>query len=147
MSEEVVNTEEEVIDPKALLKAHKQAKIDLEKYKSDAIAYKAQLEDATPKTDKYKERAVKAEAKLALQSKGVKNVDRVLKVMDLSGLDFDDDGNLAGLEGKVAAVKEDWPELFSAKHQAGNIDQFKEARIEQKLSPSEIQAMAIRGKI
>lgn len=124
VNEEVVEEQdEEVKDPKALLKAHKELKKDFEKYKSDAAAYKAQLEEASPKTNKYKERAIKAEAKIALQSLGVKNVDRVLKFIDMDDLDFDDEGNLPGLQGKVAEVKNEFPELFTRKLRAGDVDQ------------------------
>lgn len=120
---EVVETEEEVQDPKALLKAHKELKKDFEKYKADAAAYKAQLEEASPKTDKYKSRAIKAEAKIALADLGVKNVDRVLKYIDVDDLDFDDEGNLPGLQGKVADLKTELPELFTRKLRAGDVDQ------------------------
>ena len=120
---EVVEQEEEVQDPKALLKAHKELKKDFEKYKADAAAYKKQLEEASPKTNKYKERAIKAEAKIALSGLGVKDVDRVLKFIDMDDLDFDDEGNLPGLQGKVAELKTELPELFIGKLRAGNVDQ------------------------
>jgi hypothetical protein len=122
-NEVIVETEEEVQDPKALLKAHKELKKDFEKYKADAAAYKAQLEEASPKTDKYKSRAIKAEAKIALADLGVKNVDRVLKYIDMDDLDFDDEGNLPGLQGKVASLKDELPELFTRKLRAGDVDQ------------------------
>lgn len=152
MSEEMVNevneevveaegsAEEEVQDPKALLKAHKELKKDLDKYKADVAAYKKQLEDTTPKADKYKDRAVKAEAKIALAESGVKNPDRILKHINLADLDFDDEGNLAGLKGRIEELRTELPELFSAKLRAGNVDQHENASAPaKKLSATELQ--------
>lgn len=162
MSEENVNevveaegsAEEEVQDPKALLKAHKELKWDLEKYKSDVekyksdiAVYKKQLEDTAPKADKYKTRAVKAEAKIALTESGVKNPDRILKHLDLSDLDFDDEGNLPGLKGKVESLQAELPELFVAKLRAGDVEQFEKTSAPTKpLSASEKQFKMLMKK-
>lgn len=148
MSEEIINEEviaeesetEEIKDPKAFLKAHKQAKIDIEKYKSDLAALKEQLDDTTPKANKYKDKAIKAEAKLALSDLGIKNTEQVLKYLDLSDLDFDEEGNLPGVLGKVSELKKELPQLFSAKARAGNIDQFEDAPVAVKpKSATEVQ--------
>ncbi len=135
--------DDEIKDPAAVLAALDRAKNDAKKYREDSEAMRKQLDERQP--DKYKDRAVKGEAKLALKDKGVVNPDRILKHMDLSDLDFDDDGNLVGLEAKVAELKEDFPELFSKKHQAGEIDQFSNGVKQKPLTASEIQAKQVRG--
>lgn len=141
---DVVESEDtEIRDPEAVLAALERAKKDAQKYRQDSEALRKQLSET--KVDKYKERAVKSEAKLALQEKGIKNPDRIIKHMNLADLDFDEDGNLAGLEGRIAELKEDFPELFSKKHQAGAIDQFSEGVKAKPLTASEIQARQIRG--
>lgn len=140
---EETEQDNEIKDPAAVLAALERAKNDAKKYREDGEALRKQLDEREP--DKYKERAVKSEAKLALKDKGVANPDRILKHMDLSDLDFDDDGNLVGLEGKVSELKEDFPELFSKKHQAGEVDMFSNGVKAKPLTASEIQARQVRG--
>lgn len=145
-NQEVTDTDEgfdgdEIKNPKAVLAALERAKADAKKYREDAEA----LRSAVPKEDKYKDRAIKAEAKQSLLEKGVKNPERLLKHINLDDLDFDDDGNLAGLEGRLSELKTDFPELFSAKARAGSIDQFQEGIKPKKLTASELQAQQVLG--
>lgn len=143
------NNEEEVPvidDPKAVLAALERAKADAKKYREDNDALRAEKETKAP-ADNYKERAIKADAKEALREKGVKNPERLLKHLKMDDLDYDEDGNIAGLEGRVAELKADFPELFSAKHSAGSIDQFNnEVPKKKPLTSSEIQAAQVLGK-
>jgi minor structural protein GP20 len=140
MSEEELETTEEIQDPKAVLAALDRAKKDAEKWRKEVDALKS-----TPGEDKFKDRAMKAEIKNTLHDSGVKNVDRILKHMSLDGIDFDDDGNLVGLESKMKELRDDIPELFDVKKRAGAIDQFKEGAITKEMTASEKQAAYIQG--
>lgn len=151
MSEEVEVTEGEetpvIKDPKAVLSALDRAKSDAQKYREDADALRAQLAEKTE--DKYKTRAINAEVKLVLQEKGIKdqkNVNRIMKYLDTSDLDFDDDGNLPGLEGKISSLKEEFSEFFSRKYQTQPVEQFVEGSKAKPLTASEIQAKQIMGR-
>lgn len=108
MEQEEVSTEEQLVKVKAAL----------EKAKKDIEKYKGQLADNS-ETKTYRDRAVKAEAKLALQSKGIKDPDRLVKYLSLDAIDFDEQGNLTGLDESVETVKKDFPELFDKKRQVG----------------------------
>lgn len=108
-----------LIASKDALEAEKQTmQKALDKYKGENQKYREDIQnDEHVKT--FKERAVKAEAKLALQAQGIKNPDRVLKFLSLDGVDFDDEGNLAGLSDKIDEAKAELPELFDQKRQVG----------------------------
>ena len=110
----------EVRDPQGLLAAYNKAKEDLVELRATNKQLETQLaavdQDAITK---WKERALKAEAKMTLENDGVKNADRILKYISLDGVDFDEEGNLTGLDAKVEEVKTDFPELFDTKRRAG----------------------------
>lgn len=94
----------------------------------------------------WKSRALKAEAKLALGDKGIRDPDRILKYMPLDGLDFDENGAVVGLDDRLGEVAKDFPELFDKKRRAGGKgDIFADDAVETKLSSSEIQARQIMG--
>lgn len=119
---------EEIKDPEALIKAYNKAKEDLvalrnankelEKAKRDlAEALEARSDE---QINKWRDRAVKQAAKAALEGEGIKDAERILKYVDLSGVDFDDNDALTGLDDSLSGVKSDFPELFDAKRRAGS---------------------------
>lgn len=108
----------EIKDPAGLLKAYEQAKADLVSLRNEHKELKTQFESA-PKGEEWKTRAVNAEVKLALNSQGIKDTDRVMKYVNTEGLDFDENGNLTGLNERLNELKKDLPELFDVKRQVG----------------------------
>lgn len=99
--------------------------------KADAALRKANREAATlrkkyePKKDEPKKTIVAEEgpdwksvavlnaAKVALKDAGlVGNTARVAKLLNLKGLEVDEDGDVEGLEDEIEALKEDMPSLF-----------------------------------
>jgi hypothetical protein len=111
---------------KALAKANAEAKQRREQLQ----AAQRQTEDDTGKAvreaqeaaeKRLKPVAVRAAAKAAFLEAGLQGgsdrVTKMAKLLDLDALEIDDDGEVTGLAEQVAAVKEDYPELFTAEKQ------------------------------
>lgn len=123
-------------DVNAEVKAHREAK-------EAAEARVSQLEsDDSVKV--WKDKALQAEVKAALRDQGVKDTGRVMKVLDLEGVDIDDDGKLTGFDEKVTSTKKDWPELFDAKRAVGgSADIFADTAAKPKMTSTEAQVARI----
>ena len=101
---------------------------------------------------KWKPRIVKSEAKVALRDAGlVGKPDRLLSLIDYDEVEVDEDGDVAGLEGEVDRLKDEFPELFkktstkkidAAGKDGGDGDQPGKTKI----SSSQRQAAAILGR-
>lgn len=78
--------------------------------------------DSLKNDNPWKNRYLQSEAKVKLAEEGIKNTDRVLKLIDLSDVDLDDEGNIKGLDEQFESVKEDFPEIFDPKKRAGDAD-------------------------
>lgn len=132
-------------DLEAYVAAHEKAKNDLvalrsEKKELEALASAGSEEEVT----KWKDRAIKSEARLAIEATGVKDADRVLKRMNLSEVDFDDEGNLTGFNESLEEFKTDFPEIFDPKvRTGGKLDANATGVVEPKKSVSEMQAEAL----
>lgn len=115
---------DEIEDAEKFLAAHYKALEDLKALRAEAKAYETELETlreagSDENLEKWKQRALKQAAKAALEGEGIKNADRVLKYIDLDGVDFDENESLTGLDDKLGEVKGDFPELFDSKRRAG----------------------------
>lgn len=140
---------EEVRDPEAVLAELRRAQEDL---KTLRAANKA-LEDQLAGTDedavkKWRDRAIKAEAKVNLEAQGIKDAERILKYVDFDGVDFDDNDKLTGLDEKLSGIKADFPELFDTKRRAGrnSADIHEHRPAEKALSGTEAQVARIFGR-
>lgn len=137
--------EEEVKDPQAVLAELRRAQEDLRALRAENKELKKQAESTDHEA--WKERAVRAEAKLALADHGIKDADRVMKYLDLNGLDFDEEGNMTGLDEKLEQVKADLPELFDVKRRVGGKgDIFADSGEGKVPTASERQAAALLGR-
>jgi hypothetical protein len=74
----------------------------------------ARLNAATQEAQTWKSRAIKKDAEVALAKAGVdaKLVTRAARLLDTDDLDYDDDGNLTGIDDQIDDLKADWPILF-----------------------------------
>lgn len=118
----------------------------LDRYKKENKKFREQIEN-NEDVQVYKQRAIKAEAKLALQGQGIKEPERVLNFMALDGVDFDDEGNLIGLDETLDTAKEALPELFDAKRRVGGqADIFADSGPKAAKSTTELQVERIFGK-
>ena len=112
---------------KALAKANGEAKTrreelaTLRKQGEDASTT-ASREAAEAAEKKFKPVAVRSAAKSALLEAGLQGatperVAKLVRMLDIDALEIDDDGEVSGLTDQVAAVKKDYPELFTAQKQ------------------------------
>lgn len=111
---------------KALAKANAEAKqrreqLQAAQRQTEDDAGKAAREAVEAAEKRLKPVAVRAAAKAAFLEAGLQGgsdrVAKMAKLLDLDALEIDDDGEVTGLADQVAAVKADYPELFSQEKQ------------------------------
>lgn len=96
-----------------------QAQLDELKRANEDESEKAKREAAEKATkeieSKYKPIVVRTSARAALVGAGVaeEKVPRLIKLMDLEEIEVGDDGEVSGVTEQVAALQEDYPELFA----------------------------------
>lgn len=62
---------------------------------------------------RYRAPLVKAAARAALSEAGLSgSTDRVMRLLDLEALSVDDGGDVIGVDGEVARIKQEYPEFF-----------------------------------
>lgn len=124
----------EIKDPAGLLAAYTKAKEDLVNLRNENKALTKQIEEVN--TDEFRGRALKAETKLALQAQGIKDVDRLMPYIGTEGLDFDEKGQVTGLDDRLKALQKDLPEIFDAKRRVGGkADIHANGEVETKVDP------------
>ncbi len=100
-----------------------QSQLDQLKRANEDESEKAQREAAEKATKeiegRYKPIVVRTSARAALVGAGVTDdkVARLIKLMDLDDIEIDDDGEVSGVTEQVAALQEDYPELFAKPEQ------------------------------
>lgn len=74
----------------------------------------AKLEAATREAQTWKSKAIRDKAKVALAQSGVdpKRVDRIVRLLDESYLDIDEEDKLTGIDDQIEDLKDEWPEFF-----------------------------------
>jgi hypothetical protein len=144
-----MSDENEIRDPEGLLKAY-------EKAKEDIVTLRAQLKELETEREsfseeavqKWKNIAVQAQALKVLQEQGVKDGERILKRLDLSDVEFDEEAKtVTGLDTKLEEFKKEFPEIFDAKRRAGasSADIHDQKPAKQQLSGTEAQVARIFG--
>lgn len=137
---------EEIKDPAAVLAELRRAQDDLKSLRAENKELNTRLQATDEEAvTKWRTRAIKAEAKVNLEGQGIKEADRILKYIDLEGVDFDDNEKLTGFDDKVKAIKADFPELFDTKKRAGksSADIHADKVAEHKMTGTEAQVARI----
>jgi hypothetical protein len=83
------------------------------------------------------------------REKGESRLKRLLKLVDLDGLDVDEDGSVSGLEAAVDDLRKDYPELFAApvrKPKPRPTGAPKPAAVEKPKSTAELHAARLLGR-
>lgn len=122
----------------------------LSKANAEAKTYRERAEalESDDSVKVWKDKALKAEIKAALREQGVHDTDRVLKVLNLEGVDIDDDGKLTGLDEKVGTTKKEWPELFDNKRRVGGgADIFAEGEPKTTMTSTEAQVARLLSNV
>lgn len=116
-----------------------ESKAEAKKFREQRDEWKTKAETNAVNTS-LKERALKAEAKLKVAALGVKDPERIVKYLSLDGVDFDEEGNITGLDEAVGTVKADFPELFDPKRRVGGqADSAVNAPVKAEKSVTEMQ--------
>lgn len=136
-------TQEDIDKMESALERYKK---ENKKFREERDEYKAQAE-AGEANEVFKSAALKAEAKLQLGTLGIKDPDRIVKYLDLSGVSFDEEGKLVGLDTSIESVKNDFPELFDAKRRVGGkIDAAADNPANVAKSASQLQAEMLMNR-
>lgn len=108
-------------DPKAVLSALDRYKEEAKSFREERDTLKKQVDESTAGEEikKWRSRAVKTDARTALEAKGHKNATRLLDFMDLDSLDYDDKDSLTGLDDQLKGVQDKLPELFDVRKAVG----------------------------
>lgn len=131
-------------DAEAFLAAHEQLKTDIKAVRDENKGLKQAVEATDEEAvSKWKNRSIRAEALAQLQATGVKDAERILKRIDLSKVDFDENDSLTGLDTSIEEFKTDFPELFDAKRRAASADIHANGVAEKAMTTSELQAQAL----
>ncbi|MDX2550127.1 hypothetical protein [Streptomyces stelliscabiei] len=83
------------------------------------------------------------------REKGESRLGRLMKLVDLDGLDIDEDGSVAGLDAAVAELARDYPELFAVparRPKARPTGAPRPAAVEKPKSTAELHANRILGR-
>lgn len=147
---EYTNEDGTIKDAKAVLDALQRAKKEAKAFREerDSLQQRLDSDDRGADVEKFKQKALRSEAKLALQAQGIKNSDGVAKYLDLEGVDFDDDGGVKGLDDSIKKLKTDIPDLFDPKKRAGQsiADIHEKAGAAKKLTGTEAQVARLFAK-
>lgn len=116
--------EEEVKNPEAVLAELRRAQEDLKALRAEVQSLTTERDSLASKVesskdDVFRARALAAETKLALNAQGIKDTDRLMKYVGTDGIDFDDEGNVTGIDERLKALRADLPELFDVKRRVG----------------------------
>jgi hypothetical protein len=93
-------------------------KTENQKFRTQRDEYKAAAESGEA-NEKFKTRAMQAEAKLRLAALGVKETDRFAKYIDFSKVSIDDEDTITGLDEQIDGLKKDFSEVFDPKRRVG----------------------------
>lgn len=143
------NNNVEIEDPAAVLAALERYKKENQKFREERDAAQARVQEleGDDTATKWKRRTVEAEAKNRLMAAGIKETDRLVKYIDVEGVEVDDEGGLKGLDDAIEGIKKDFPELFDPKRQVGGkADTFADDPADKENSTSEMQAQRLLSR-
>jgi len=112
---------EEVKNPEAVLAELRRAQEDLKNLRAELQSLTEERDSLKRAVEEspFKDKAIEAETKLALQDLGLSDGDRLIKYIGKDGIDFDENNNLSGLTERIESLKADLPELFDVKRRVG----------------------------
>jgi hypothetical protein len=146
--EEMTENEAVIQDPKAVLSALERAKVDAKRFREEKEQLELNLNAKDQIISDYSEKLLREKVIQKIKNEGIKDADRILKFMDFSKLEFDDNLEIIGFEGQLDQLKDDLPEVFDAKLRVGGqADTAVQATVSTQYSASQLQAAKILGKL
>ena len=148
-TEEQATTEETTLnDPKAVLAALDRAKSDAKKFREEKEKLEVDLNSSNQKIAEFSGKLLHEKVLQKISAEGVKEPRRLLKFMDLTKFEFDQDLNVIGFEDQFKQLQEDLPEIFDPKLRVGGqADTAVKASVSTRYSATELQAAKILGKL
>jgi hypothetical protein len=142
-------TEETTLnDPKAVLAALDRAKSDAKKFREEKEKLEVDLNSSNQKIAEFSGKLLHEKVLQKISAEGVKEPRRLLKFMDLTKFEFDDDLNVVGFEDQFKQLQEDLPEIFDPKLRVGGqADTAVKASVSTQYSATQLQAAKILGKL
>jgi hypothetical protein len=147
---EVVETNEETTlnDPKAVLAALDRAKSDAKKFREEKEKLEIDLNSKDQKIADFSGKLLHEKVLQKMTAEGVKDPRRLLRFLDLTKFEFDENLDIVGFDAQFTQLKEDLPEIFDAKLRVGGqADAAVTAAVTTKYSATQLQAAKILGKL
>ena len=140
--------EVEIQDPKAVLSALERAKGDAKKFREEKEKLEIDLNSKDQLIAEYSGKLLREKVMQKISQEGIKDPKRVLKFVDLTKLEFDNELEIIGFEDQFESVKKDLPELFDPKLRVGGqADSAIQASVSTQYSATQLQAAKILGKL
>lgn len=140
--------QEQVRNEEGLLAAYNHLKEEIRKIsaeRDELVKSRDALQEAAD-NDEWRNRALLAEIKSSLTSRGLKDVERLVPLLGTEGIEFDDEGKVKGLDERLTAKSKEYPELFDPKRRAGGkADVFANEPSEPKVDPLREQVRQALG--
>lgn len=103
---------------------------DAKKSKPEEVDAQKAVADAESRASRFRDIAVRKEAERALQEAGSKvSTKRLLKLLDLDGVEIDDAGKVEGLEDAIDELMDESPEFFKSADEAEEKEETKRPRV------------------
>jgi hypothetical protein len=143
------NTQEVVIeDPKAVLDALDRAKNDAKKFREEKEQLEIDLNSKDQKIAEYSGKLLHEKVLQKISAEGIKEPRRLMKFMDLTKFEFDENLEVVGFDDQFNQLKEDLPEIFDPKLRVGGqADAAIRANVSTQYSATQLQAAKILGKL
>jgi hypothetical protein len=148
-TEETTTTEEATLnDPKAVLAALDRAKSDAKKFREEKEKLEVDLNSSNQKIAEFSGKLLHEKVLQKISAEGVKEPRRLLKFMDLTKFEFDENLDVIGFEDQFKQLQEDLPEIFDAKLRVGGqADTAIKANVSTQYTATQLQAAKILGKL
>ncbi len=147
-TEETTTEDTTLNDPKAVLAALDRAKNDAKKFREEKEKLEVDLNSSNQKIAEFSGKLLHEKVLQKISEEGVKDGRRLLKFMDLTKFEFDENLNVVGFEDQFNQLKEDLPEIFDPKLRVGGqADTGVKASVSTRYSATELQAAKILGKL
>lgn len=146
---EVVETNEETLnDPKAVLAALDRAKSDAKKFREQKEQLEIDLNSKDQKIAEFSGKLLHEKILQKISEQGIKEPRRLMKFLDLTKFEFDEDLEIKGFDEQFKQLQEDLPEIFDAKLRVGGqADTAMRASISTQYTATQLQAAKILGKL
>lgn len=146
---EVVETNDETLnDPKAVLAALDRAKSDAKKFREQKEQLEIDLNSKDQKIAEFSGKLLHEKVLQKISQEGVKEPRRLMKFMDLTKFEFDENLEVQGFDEQFKQLQEDLPEIFDPKLRVGGqADAAMKASVSTQYTATQLQAAKILGKL